>query len=178
MKTNNTNTWAIPIAVLVLSLAFATTAFAAGGAGQVDASVEMQQYCVNLDLGSSLSFGAAALGEEATEVDDHAITIRNSGSGDAQIMIQGTDAAGPDGATWALADNAGPGEFAWYFVDAAPDSERPQVFVSKDARVLIDSLSYHESVAFNAVMLTPTCSTRPGIFTWSATIYAVPVPEN
>jgi len=177
MKTNKTNTWVIPIAVLVLSLACATSAFAVENTEQVQASVEMEQYCVNLDLGSELDFGSVGLGEVAPEVNDHPITVRNSGSGDATIMIRGTDATGPDSAVWNLADAPAPGTFAWYFVDSSPDSDGSKVFVAEEARILVKELGYMETVALNATMMTPTCTRMPGLFTFGATIYAVPFEE-
>ncbi len=177
MKTHKTTTLAAAIMTLVVVLAMAAPAFAEDSGSQVNASVEMEEYCVNLDLGSDLRFGTAGLGEAVEEVDDHAIIIRNSGSGAATIMVQGTDATGPDGATWTLGDTADRGTFAWYFVDLAEDTTNPAVFVSKEPRVLISELDYLETVALNTVMLTPTCSTAPGTFTWDATIYAVPVVD-
>jgi len=177
MKKHTTSTLAAAITTLVVVLAMAAPAFAANGGAQVQASVEMEQFCVNLDLGSQLSFGAAGLGEEVREVNDQAILVRNSGSDAATIMIQGTDASGPDGATWTLADHAARGSFAWRFVDNAPGAAGNPVFVSRDARVLVQNLGYRQAVALNATLLTPTCSTRPGVYTWGATIYAVPAFE-
>ena len=176
MKKHTTSTLAAAITTLVVVLAMASPAFANGGA-QVQASVEMQQFCVNLDLGSELSFGAAGLGEEVREVNDQPILVRNSGSDAATIMIQGTNASGPDGSTWALADHADRKSFAWHFADNAPGAAGNPVFVSTDARVLVQNLGYRQAVALNATLLTPTCSTRPGVFTWGATIYAVPAFE-
>jgi len=177
MKTHKATTLAVALMALVLMLAVAAPAFAGDGVGEVQASVEMDQYCVNLELGSDLSFGTAGVGEAAEEVNDHAIIVRNSGTGAAQIMVQGTDATGPGGATWALADEAGWGSFAWYFVNSSPEADGTPVYVSKDARVLVPSLAYQETVALNAKLMTPTCSTIPGVFTWSATIYAVPTED-
>ncbi len=176
MRTHKTSSLAVAITTLVVLLAMAAPAFATD-AGQVQASVQMEQYCVNLELGSDLSFGAAGLGQAVEEIDDHAIIIRNSGTGAATIMVQGTDASGPDGATWTLADTVDRGAFAWYFIDLSEDSTHPAVFVSKEPRVLLDRLEYQETIALNTVLLTPTCSVAPGVFTWDATIYAVPVVE-
>jgi len=177
MKTHTTTTLAAAITTLVVVLAMAAPAFAQDSGAQVNASVEMEQYCVNLDLGTDLSFGAAGIGEAIDEINDHAIIVRNSGSGSAAIMVQGTDATGPDGATWALGDAPDRGTFAWYFVDNSPESTSEAVFVSKDPRVLVPSLGYMETAVLNATMMTPTCSMKPGVFTWSATIYAVPLVD-
>lgn len=175
MKKHTTSTLAAAITTLVVLLAVATPAFAENGTAQVTASVEMEQYCVNLELGSDLTFGTAGIGDAVPEINDHAIIVRNSGTGAATIMIQGTDATGPNDSRWSLSDVPGSGAFAWYFVNNAPDSEGNAVFVSRDARVLVRNLGYQETVALNATLMTPTCTRTPGMYTWGATIYAVPV---
>jgi hypothetical protein len=95
MKKHTTSTLAAVITTLVMLLAMATPAFAQNGTALVTASVEMEQYCVNLELGSDLTFGAAGIGDAVQEINDHAIIVRNSGTGAATIMIQGTDARVP-----------------------------------------------------------------------------------
>lgn len=177
MKKHTTSTLAAVITTLVMLLAMATPAFAQNGTALVTASVEMEQYCVNLELGSDLTFGAAGIGDAVQEINDHAIIVRNSGTGAATIMIQGTDATGPNDTGWSLSDSPGPGAFAWYFINNAPESDGSAVFVSKDARVLVPILGYQETVALNATLMTPTCTRTPGTYNWSATVYAVPVSQ-
>jgi len=172
MNTRTGTRIATTLMVLGLTLAVASSAFAVENRGEVNASVEMTQYCVNLDLGTDLNFGAAGIGEAIEEIDDHAITIRNSGTGAARIMVQGTDATGPDGHSWTLADTSAPGVFSWYFVDLSENSDGNPVFVSKEPRVLVERLEYQQTIALNATMMTPTCTTAPGIYTFGATIFA------
>ncbi len=176
MKTHTTSRLAALFATLVLVFAVATPAYANVAGSQVNASVELAEYCVNLDLGDELTFGSAGLSEAVPELNDSSILIRNSGAGAARVMIQGTDATGPS-ATWRLADEVGRGVFSWYLTEMGDGATGNPIYVSTSPRVLKENLGYLQSVAFSPTLLTPNCTPAGGVYTWSATIYAVPLAD-